>query len=97
MGVGLGSLIDLNRKLQNNKNLLTAKKAKSRLKKTSTKIVTKEKKSYETKTIISETELIKLKKNISYRIKKENRKEAFYTVIKVLLLLGVVFSIIFLI
>ena len=92
MGMGLGHLIDLSRKLENNKNLLSARRAKTKSLKLSRKISPKGIKNKKTPDKISEKELNQIKKNIRERIQKEKRKENIITGIGILTFIGIIFA-----
>ena len=92
MGMGLGHLIDLSRKLENNKNLLSARRAKTKSLKLSRKISLKGIENNKTFDKISEKELNQIKKNIRERIRKEKRKENIITGIGILTFIGIIFA-----
>ncbi len=91
MGMGLGHLIDLSRKLENNKNLLSARRAKTKSLKLSRKISLKGIENKKTPNKISEKELNQIKKSIRERIQKEKRKENIITGIGILIFIGIIF------
>ena len=89
MGLGLGHLMDLNRKLQNNKNLLSAKSAKTRLINRARNINIREKGNSKKVTNISEKELNQIKINIRKNIQKERNKEYLFTGIGIIIFIGI--------
>ena len=95
--MGLGHLIDLSRKLQNNKNLLNARKAKRKFIKRSRKINASGKLNPEKLNTVSEDELKEIKRNIKVKIRKEKKREFIITFIKVVILIGIILIFIFLI
>ena len=94
MALGLGHLLDLNRKLKNNKQLLSSKKSKARLK---NRIGGRGKdtgKYKQQSPNISDTELTLIKSEIKNKMIKENRRIRFLTILCFILCISVILLII---
>ena len=89
MALGLGHLIDLNRKLKNNKNLLSAKSAKSRLKNRVKDGNLNGKLNSEQFNKVTDEELQVIKSEIRGKLRRESRNELIYSIVSVCLILAV--------
>lgn len=93
MGLGLGRLIDLSKKLKSNKNLLSAKSAKTRTAKRSRNINLKGRENSKNENCISEKKLNAIKKSIREQSRKERRNEYILAGIIFLTLKGIIIAI----